>query len=45
MLKMTFTIPEEVARPFLLAVPSKRRSKLVADALNSRLKAGTLVWA
>ena len=38
MRKMTFTIPEEVARPFLLAVPSTRRSKFVADALQRTLK-------
>ncbi len=38
MRKMTFTIPEEVARPFLLAVPSTHRSKFVADVLRSKLK-------
>ena len=38
MRKMTFTIPEEIARPFLLAVPSTRRSKYVAEALRWRLK-------
>ena len=38
MRKMTFTIPEEVAKPFLLAVPSTRRSKFVAEALKSKLK-------
>lgn len=38
MRKMTFTIPEEVAKPFLLAVPSTRRSKFVADALKAKLK-------
>jgi len=38
MRKMTFTIPNEVARLFLLAVPSTRRSKFVADALRRTLK-------
>lgn len=38
MRKMTFTIPDEVARPFLLAIPSARRSKFVADALRRTLK-------
>jgi len=35
---MTFTIPEEIARPFLQAVPSARRSKFVAEALQRTLK-------
>ena len=38
MRKMTFTIPDEVARPFLQAVPSARRFKFVADALRRTLK-------
>jgi hypothetical protein len=38
MRKMTFTIPDEVAAPFLRAVPSNRRSKFVADALRKTLK-------
>ena len=38
MRKMTFTIPDEVAKPFLLAIPSTRRSKFVADALRRTLK-------
>jgi hypothetical protein len=38
MRKMTFTIPDEVATPFLRAVPSARRSKFVADALRKTLK-------
>lgn len=38
MRKMTFTIPEEVAAPFLRVVPSARRSKFVADALRRSLK-------
>jgi metal-responsive CopG/Arc/MetJ family transcriptional regulator len=37
MRKMTFTIPDEVATPFLRAVPSTRRSKFVADALRKTL--------
>jgi hypothetical protein len=37
MRKMTFTIPDEVATPFLRAVPSARRSKFVADALRKTL--------
>jgi hypothetical protein len=36
--KMTFTIPDDVATPFLRAVPSTRRSKFVADALRKSLK-------
>ena len=38
MRKMTFTIPDEVAAPFLRVVPSARRSKFVADALRRSLK-------
>ena len=38
MRKMTFTIPDEVATPFLRVVPSARRSKFVADALRKTLK-------
>jgi hypothetical protein len=38
MRKMTFTIPDEVATPFLRVVPSARRSKFVADALRRTLK-------
>ena len=38
MRKMTFTIPDEVATPFLRVVPSARRSKFVADALKKTLK-------
>jgi hypothetical protein len=38
MRKMTFTIPEELVGPFLLAVPSTRRSKFAADALKKALK-------
>ncbi len=38
MRKMTFTIPEDVAAPFLRAVPSARRSKFVTDALRKTLK-------
>jgi hypothetical protein len=37
MRKMTFTIPEEVAGPFLRSVPSARRSRFVADALRRTL--------
>jgi hypothetical protein len=35
---MTFTIPEDVASPFLRIVPSARRSKFVADALRRSLR-------
>jgi hypothetical protein len=38
MRKMTFTIPEDVAGPFLRVVPSARRSKFVADALRKTLR-------
>ncbi len=38
MRKMTFTIPDDVATPFLRVVPSARRSKFVADALRKTLK-------
>lgn len=38
MRKMTFTIPDEVANPFLRMIPSARRSKFVADALKKTLK-------
>jgi Arc/MetJ family transcription regulator len=38
MRKMTFTIPDEVATPFLRAVPSTRRSKFVTDALRKTLR-------
>jgi hypothetical protein len=38
MRKMTFTIPDEVAKPFLRAVPSTLRSKFVTDALRKTLK-------
>ncbi len=38
MRKMTFTIPDEVAAPFLRVVPSARRSQFVTDALRSSLK-------
>jgi hypothetical protein len=37
MRKMTFTIPDEVASPFLRAVPSARRSKFVTEALRKTL--------
>ena len=36
--KMTFTISEDVATPFLRVVPSARRSKFVSDALRRSLK-------
>jgi hypothetical protein len=36
--KMTFTIPEEVAVPFLRVISSANRSKFVADALRKTLK-------
>ena len=38
MRKMTFTIPDEVATPFLRAVPSARRSKFVSDSLRKTLR-------
>ena len=38
MRKMTFTIPDDVATPFLRIVPSARRSKFVADALRKSLQ-------
>ena len=38
MRKMTFTIPDDVAAPFLRVVPSARRSRFVADALRRSLK-------
>ena len=34
---MTFTLPEEVARRFIHAVPSRRRSQYVAEALDAML--------
>jgi hypothetical protein len=36
--KMTFTIPDDIATPFLRVVPSARRSKFVADALKKSLQ-------
>ena len=38
MRKMTFTIPEEVAAPFLRVVPSARRSGFVTEALRRTLR-------
>jgi hypothetical protein len=35
--KMTFTLPEEVAIPFLRVVGPSRRSKYVADAIKAKL--------
>ena len=35
--KMTFTLPENIAVQFLKRVPSRRRSRYVADALAQRL--------
>ncbi len=34
---MTFTIPDEVATPFLREVPAARRSEVVAEALRKTL--------
>lgn len=36
--KMTFTIPDEIAAPFLKAVPATCRSRFVADALRKTLQ-------
>ena len=37
--KMTFSIPDPVAREFLRSVPARNRSKYVSEALAARLKA------
>jgi NAD(P)-dependent dehydrogenase (short-subunit alcohol dehydrogenase family) len=37
--KMTFSIPEAVAKEFLRTVAARNRSKYVANALAARLKA------
>ena len=37
--KMTFSIPETVAKEFLRTVAARNRSKYVANALAARLKA------
>jgi metal-responsive CopG/Arc/MetJ family transcriptional regulator len=37
MRKMTFTIPDEIATPFLREVPAARRSEVVAEALKRTL--------
>jgi hypothetical protein len=36
--KMTFTLPEEVAIPFLRRVGPSRRSKYVAEAIEAKLR-------
>jgi hypothetical protein len=45
--KITFTLPEEVARQFLRRVPSRERSKYLAEALREKLSAhdGLLIQA
>jgi metal-responsive CopG/Arc/MetJ family transcriptional regulator len=37
MLKMTFSIPDEIAGPFLREVPAARRSEVVTEALRKTL--------
>jgi hypothetical protein len=37
--KMTFTLPEELARRFVRRVPARERSRYLADALNEKLSA------
>jgi hypothetical protein len=36
--KMTFTVPEEIAVPFLRRVGPSRRSKYVAEAIAARMR-------
>jgi hypothetical protein len=36
--KMTFTLPEEIAIPFLRRVGPSRRSKYVAEAIAARMR-------
>lgn len=35
--KMTFTLPEELARQFVRHVPARERSRYLAEALNEKL--------
>lgn len=37
-IKMTFSLPEELAQRFLRQVPSRERSKYVSEALSARLR-------
>lgn len=37
-IKMTFSLPEDLARRFLRQVPSRERSKYVSEALSARLR-------
>ena len=36
--KMTFTIPEDLARQFLKTVPARRRSSYVSEAIEAKLR-------
>lgn len=36
--KLTFSIPEDIARPFLRRVPARDRSRYVSEAIAARLR-------